>query len=77
MHENCRKILGELQTFLDGECPDDFERLVVEHLHDCAPCLERAEFERELRLIVARKCREPAPDGLFERVVADLRLTRE
>lgn len=73
MEENCREVLAELETFLDGESPDNLEAAVTRHLADCSPCLDRADFERELRALLARHCRQSAPSGLLERVVARLR----
>ncbi|HWB72569.1 MAG TPA: mycothiol system anti-sigma-R factor [Egibacteraceae bacterium] len=71
---DCRRVLDELQRYLDGECPETLERTVRAHLHDCPPCLDRAGFERSLRAIVARRCRDAAPAGMVERVIARLRI---
>jgi anti-sigma factor (TIGR02949 family) len=65
---DCRQVLRQLRTYLDGETPGDFEAFVARHLTGCSPCLQRAEFEREVRHIVAAKCREGAPPGLLDRV---------
>ncbi|MDP9405289.1 MAG: mycothiol system anti-sigma-R factor [Actinomycetota bacterium] len=70
--DECREVLAELETYLDGECPDDFERFVQYHLVKCNSCLDRAGFERELRALVAAKCKDGAPPGLLARVVARL-----
>lgn len=72
MDDECREVLRDLETYLDGECPSNLEQVVAEHLHDCPPCLDRADFDRELRALIASKCREVAPSGLLERVVARL-----
>lgn len=74
MNDECGEVLERLQVFLDQECPDDMAAAVAEHLQDCPPCLERADFERELRRIVASKCRDQAPTGLVERIRARLDL---
>lgn len=74
MDEQCRESLRRLQEYLDGECPADLEATIREHLADCPPCWDRADFEREVRAVVARNCREQAPHGLVERILADLRL---
>jgi anti-sigma factor (TIGR02949 family) len=73
MGEDCREALEELQRYLDDECQPDLEHAIRLHLGDCPPCLDRAEFERELRAIVARRCRDAAPSGLVSRIVTDLR----
>ncbi|MDP8969393.1 MAG: mycothiol system anti-sigma-R factor [Actinomycetota bacterium] len=73
MDDDCRKVLAELQRYLDGECPESLQRTVGRHLRDCLPCLDRAGFERELRAVVASTCRQAAPEGLLNRVIARLR----
>lgn len=73
MDPNCREILDDLERYVDGECPDQFEARIARHLADCPPCLSRSDFERALRALVARHCREPAPAGLLNRVLAVLR----
>jgi anti-sigma factor (TIGR02949 family) len=72
MGENCREALRELQRYLDDECGQDVEIAIRRHLGDCPPCLDRAEFERGLRAVVSRKCRDAAPPGLIDRIVYDL-----
>jgi len=71
----CREVLAELQAFLDGELEGDLARIVEIHVSDCPPCLDRADFERDLRALVASRCRDAAPSGLLDRVVARLRDT--
>lgn len=65
----CREALYELQVYLDGECGVALEQAIAVHLRECRPCLDRADFERELRVVIATSCRERAPEGLLERVV--------
>lgn len=74
MREDCHEALTELQIYLDGECGAALERAVMAHLDGCPGCVHRADFERELRVVIATKCRDVAPSGLLERVV--VRLTR-
>jgi mycothiol system anti-sigma-R factor len=73
MKDECRDSLDELERFLDDECGADLEATIRRHLGDCPPCLDRADFERELRAMVAKRCRDAAPSGLLDRVIADLR----
>lgn len=73
MDDDCRAALDRLHLYLDGECDASLETTIRHHLSDCSPCLDRVEFERELRVIVARKCRDAAPDGLLDRVIERLR----
>lgn len=72
MDPDCREVLHDLEQYLDGECPDRFEAAITRHLADCSPCLSRSDFERALRAVIARHCRETAPPGLLDRVLARL-----
>lgn len=72
MKDPCREVLSDLQRFLDQECPGDMEAVIARHLAACPPCLDRADFERELRAIVAAKCRDRAPVGLVQRITLRL-----
>jgi mycothiol system anti-sigma-R factor len=66
-------VLDELEHYLDGECHEKFEAAVARHLADCSPCLSRSDFERSLRALIARHCRETAPPSLLHDVLAHLR----
>ena len=72
MRDDCDKVLERLERYLDGECPREIEGLVRAHLQDCSPCLSRADFQQALRELIASKCRETAPSGLLQRVMARL-----
>lgn len=74
MSDECDALLDSLQTFLDGESPADVEAAVAEHLQECPPCLDRADFEKRVRALVAAKCRDAAPPGLMDSVRARLQL---
>lgn len=73
MSDECQAAARQLQEYLDGECGKDLEELIRAHLEDCAPCWDRADFELQLRAIVARKCRERAPQELVTRILAEFR----
>jgi mycothiol system anti-sigma-R factor len=75
MGEHCRESLEDLERYLDDECEPDLEQAIRAHLGDCPPCLDRAEFERELRAIVARRCKDAAPSGLLDRIITDLKIS--
>ena len=72
MDDGCRQVLRELEVFLDGEDTVDLHATIQRHLSDCPPCFERAEFQRELKLLIASKCTDRAPAGLMERVRSHL-----
>ncbi|MGI9018055.1 MAG: mycothiol system anti-sigma-R factor [Euzebya sp.] len=74
MSDQCDALLKRLETFLDGECPQDVEATLEQHLQDCPPCLDRADFERKVRELVASKCRDSAPVGLVDSIKARLQL---
>ncbi|HVL98703.1 MAG TPA: mycothiol system anti-sigma-R factor [Egibacteraceae bacterium] len=72
MTEPCWEVLAELDVYLDGECGPSFEEAVRRHLDACSPCLDRADFQRELRALIAAKCKDAAPSGLLDRVIDSL-----
>lgn len=76
MNDDCHEVLQRLERYLDGECPPDLEMVVAAHLQDCPPCLGRSDFERRLRAMIARKCKDAAPEGLIDRVAERLDLSR-
>ena len=41
---------------------------IKRHLDDCSPCLEAYDFEAELRVAIARKCRDSVPETLRIRI---------
>jgi anti-sigma factor (TIGR02949 family) len=69
---DCDEVLERLHRYLDGECPSNVERIVREHLEECSPCLDRADFQRQLRALIASKCKEVAPPGLLDRILTKL-----
>lgn len=73
MADGCLEVLDDLERYLDGECPPRLAEVISRHLADCGPCLTRSDFERSLRTLVARHCRDQAPPGLLDRVLEQLR----
>ena len=69
---DCNEVVARLELYLDGECPGDLQAYVAKHLGACSPCTGRAEFERRVRELVAGACRDRAPEGLIDRVLARL-----
>lgn len=67
---DCDETLHRLYHFLDGELTEDKRQMIKSHLDECSPCLEAFDFEAELKLLVASKCREGVPAGLRERIAA-------
>ena len=73
---SCEEVLSDIEHYLHGELDPDRSVHLAEHLADCPPCFERAEFRRRLKEIVRAKCRSDAPDRLVWRVRMAIRSTR-
>jgi mycothiol system anti-sigma-R factor len=65
---DCEEALRTLYYFLDGELTPARRQAIQRHLNECSPCLEAFDFEAELKLVVARCCRDQVPEGLRQRV---------
>ena len=66
---DCEEVLRELYGFLDGELTPEAKKAIGRHLDECLDCLHVYDFHAELRIIIARKCREQSmPPGLLARV---------
>jgi mycothiol system anti-sigma-R factor len=68
MMADCDEILRSLYSFLDGELSPNARTSIMAHLEGCLDCLHVYDFHAELRSVIARKCRDELPAGLFERV---------
>ncbi|MEA3020918.1 MAG: hypothetical protein QOI47_2442 [Actinomycetota bacterium] len=64
----CTEALHELYTFLDGALTTERREQIRVHLDDCNPCLERFDFEAELRIVISTKCRDEVPQSLKDRI---------
>ncbi len=67
-HESCADFLDRIVYLLDNELDASEITEVKGHLDECAPCFERYDVQRTIKMIVARSCTESAPDALRERV---------
>ena len=65
---DCEQALRTLYYFLDGELTVERRQAIQHHLDECSPCLEAFDFEAELKMVVARCCRDQVPEGLRQRV---------
>jgi mycothiol system anti-sigma-R factor len=70
----CSEAVEVLYHYLDGQLTVERRILIQHHLDDCPPCLDAFDFEAELRVIIAHKCRERVPDELRQRVADAIRL---
>jgi mycothiol system anti-sigma-R factor len=67
-HHKCAVAVERLYHFLDHELDEASMADVQHHLDECLPCLEAFDFEAELRLVIARKCRDQVPDMVRIRI---------
>ena len=69
---DCGETVGRLYQYLDGELTDERRQQIQRHLDECSPCLQAVGFERELRIVIASRCKDRVPDELRERIRAAL-----
>jgi mycothiol system anti-sigma-R factor len=69
---DCVEAVHELYTYLDGELTEVRREEIRIHLDWCGPCGGAAQFEAELRKVIANRCKDRVPPSLIERVAAAL-----
>ncbi|WP_460774887.1 zf-HC2 domain-containing protein [Microbacterium sp. GXF7504] len=69
----CEKARRDLEEYLRDEVCNTQHADIREHLETCAECREEALVARTLTEVVARACRESAPEQLRDQVLARLR----
>ena len=67
---NCDEAVHQLYHYLDGELTDEKRSQIAEHLNFCGPCGGAAEFEAELRQVIANRCKDHVPESLRQRIAA-------
>lgn len=71
----CEETLRDIERFIDGEVETSIRIEIEEHLSDCPPCLQRAEFQRHVKVLISHKCVEShVPDEIATKI---LRMIRE
>jgi mycothiol system anti-sigma-R factor len=65
---DCQDALHTLYDFLDGELTIERRVAIQRHLDECGPCLHAFDFEAELKVVVARSCRDQVPDSLRKKI---------
>jgi anti-sigma factor (TIGR02949 family) len=73
MGDDCDRLLHELDHYLHGELPPERAATLHDHLADCPPCLESADFQAQLKALVAKRCHEQVPDEFRTRLLGFLR----
>ena len=69
----CEKARRDLEEFLRHEVCKTEQADIAEHLAHCAECSDEALVARTLTEVVARACKETAPEQLRDQVMASLR----
>ena len=68
---DCEETLRELYAYLDHELAGPTHAAVAAHLEGCLDCLQVFDFQAELRIVIAQKCREQqVPASLLARIQA-------
>jgi mycothiol system anti-sigma-R factor len=65
---NCDEAVHQLYHFLDGELTEERRMEISVHLTYCGPCGGAAEFEAELRMVIANHCKDHVPESLIRRI---------
>jgi mycothiol system anti-sigma-R factor len=65
---DCQDALHTLYDYLDGELTQERRQAIRRHLDQCEPCLHAFDFEAELKVVVARSCREGVPENLRSKI---------
>jgi anti-sigma factor (TIGR02949 family) len=69
----CEKAKRDLEEYLRHEVCKTAEADIREHLDNCPGCQDEALVSRTLTEVLARSCKEDAPEELRDRVLAQLR----
>jgi mycothiol system anti-sigma-R factor len=65
---NCDEAIHQLYHYLDGELTEERREKIALHLSYCAPCGGAVEFETELRIVIANRCKDRVPESLMQRI---------
>ena len=69
----CEKARRDLEEYLRNEVCKTAQTDIAEHLEHCASCADEALVSRTLTEVVARACKETAPEELRDLVMLRLR----
>ena len=65
---DCNETIERLYHYLDGELTEERRVEIRRHLDECSPCLDAFDFEAELRVVIASRCKDHVPEALRRRV---------
>jgi mycothiol system anti-sigma-R factor len=69
---DCVEAVHELYSYLDGELTEVRREEIRVHLDWCGPCGGAAQFEEDLRRVIANRCKDRVPQSLIDRVAATI-----
>ena len=69
----CEKARRDMEEYLRHEVCKTEQTDIAEHLAHCADCTDEALVSRTLTEVLARACKETAPEQLRDQVLAQLR----
>ncbi len=69
----CEKARRDLEEYLRHEVCKTSQTDIAEHLENCVSCQDEALVSRTLTDVVARACKETAPEELRDQVLERLR----
>ena len=69
----CEKARRDLEEYLRHEVCKTRDSDIAEHLQNCAECSDEALVAQTLTEVVARACKESAPEELRDIVLARIR----
>ena len=69
----CEKARRDMEEYLRHEVCKTEQTDIAEHLAHCADCTDEALVSRTLTEVIARACKESAPEELRDQVLAQLR----
>ena len=69
----CMKARRDMEEYLRHEVCNTAQADIAEHLAHCADCTDEALVARTLTEVIARACKETAPEELRDQVLAKLR----
>lgn len=73
----CEEARKNLEEYLRNEVCKTAHQDIRDHLDGCETCQDEALIARTLTEVVARACRETAPEELRAMVIARLRIVAE
>ncbi|MDQ0613251.1 anti-sigma factor (TIGR02949 family) [Microbacterium sp. W4I4] len=72
----CDKARRDLEEYLRNEVCNTEHTEIREHLENCQSCKDEALVATTLTEVIARACRETAPEELREQVFARLKVAQ-